>query len=64
MDMFFPRYIINHRKLAANHVHSETRSKNTASAMATLDITDYVLDTFNKGLNSLVHVLQVAEAHA
>jgi len=32
--------------------------------MATIDITAYVFDTFNKGLNTLTHILQVAEAHA
>ncbi|KAK0640690.1 hypothetical protein B0T16DRAFT_334973 [Cercophora newfieldiana] len=32
--------------------------------MATLDTTDYVLGTFNRGLNTLTHILEVAEAHA
>lgn len=32
--------------------------------MATLDTTDYVLDTFSKGLNTLTHILEVAAAHA
>ncbi|KAK0617589.1 hypothetical protein B0T14DRAFT_498577 [Immersiella caudata] len=32
--------------------------------MATLDTTSYILSTFHKGLNSLSHILQLAESHA
>jgi hypothetical protein len=32
--------------------------------MATLDTTTYIVTTFTKGLNALVHILQVAESHA
>ncbi|KAK0609244.1 hypothetical protein B0T14DRAFT_532069 [Immersiella caudata] len=54
----------SHPYAASSHTPPFQRPPSETPAMATINISSHVATTFTKGLNTLLHILDAAEAHA